>query len=83
MDEGTRAAVQAALEAVQAARSSADGIDTSSLKGQPSDTSPLKNAADTLKSTASSTSTAAQKTQGAVHTGRYRGFNRRGDHRAS
>ena len=42
MDEGTRAAVQAALEAVQAARSSADGIDTSSLKGQPSDTSPLK-----------------------------------------
>lgn len=66
MDEGTRAAVQAALEAVQAARSSADGIDTSSLKGQPSDTSPLKNAADTLKSTASSTSTAAQKTQGAV-----------------
>ena len=39
MDEGTKAAVHAALGAVQAAKNSAEGIDTSSLKNQQTDTS--------------------------------------------
>ncbi len=88
MDEGTRAAVQAALERVQAARSSADGIDTSSLKRTAVRYFTIKKCSRYIeKYCISSTSTAAQKTQGAVQSLNALAdtvdLNRRGDHRAS
>lgn len=65
MDEGTKAAVQVALGAVQAAKSSADSVDISSLKNQSADTTQLENAADTLKAAAAESSRESEKVQAA------------------